>query len=327
MRGLRATGINLFLQPWTMITLYKSTNRRLEQVQKPEPGCWINVVDPSEEELAWLLRELPFTEEYLQDPLDIDEKARAERDEDVLFTLIRIPHFQGKKDETPFITIPLGVVMNNDYIVTIAKEENVIIQEFENNRVKNLNTAKHYRFLLLILLKTAAKYLMHLREINKTVDKIEDALQDSMRNQDIFDLLKYQKALIFYTTALKSNELMMARLNRLQLLRTYEEDEELFQDVVTEFQQAIEMTNISSNIVVQMTTAYASIINNNMNKIIKTLTLITIVLYVPTLIASFFGMNVELPGQNSPNAFGVILSISLALSASILFIFLRRRWF
>jgi len=310
-----------------MITLFKSTNRRLEQIQKPEPGCWINVVDPSEEELAWLLREFPFTEEYLQDPLDIDEKARAERDEEVLFTLIRIPHFQGKKDESPFITIPLGVVMNNDYIVTIAKEDNVIIQEFENNRVKNLNTAKHYQFLLLILLKTAAKFLMHLREINKTVDKIEDDLQASTRNQDIFDLLKYQKALIYYTTALKSNEVMMSRLNRLHLLRKYEEDEELFQDVVTEFQQAIEMTNIANNITMQMTSAYASIINNNMNKIIKTLTLITIALYVPTLIASFFGMNVQVPGQDHPAAFTFIIGISLILSVAILLIFQRRRWF
>jgi len=310
-----------------MITIFRTTNRKLEEISRPEPGCWINVVDPTEDELAFLLKEFPFTEEYLYDPLDIDEKARAERDEDVLFTLIKIPHFQGKKDEAPFVTIPLGVIMNNDYIVTITKEDNVIVQEFENNRVKNLNTSKHYRFLLLILLKTATKFLSHLREINKTVDQIEDDLQSSMRNQDIFDLLKYQKVLIYYTTALKSNELMMARLNRLQLIRTYEDDEELFQDVVTEFQQAIEMTNIANNILLQMTSAYASIINNNMNKIIKTLTLITIVLYVPTLIASFFGMNVPVPGQNSPSAYLVIIGISLAISVIILAMFMRRKWF
>jgi len=310
-----------------MINIFRTQNRRLEEIPKAEPGCWINVVDPTEDELQQLIQDFPFTEEYLHDPLDIDEKARAERDEDVLFTLIRIPHFQGKKDEAPFVTIPLGVIINNDYIITIAKEENVIIQEFEHNRVKNLNTAKHYQFLLLLLFKTAAKFLMHLREINKTVDQIEDDLKESMRNQDIFDLLKYQKVFIYYTTALKSNELMMARLNRLQVIRSYEEDEELFQDVVTEFQQAIEMTNIANNILLQMTTAYASIINNNMNKIIKTLTLITIVLYVPTLIASFFGMNVALPGQESPNAFLLILGISLLISGAILFVFLRRRWF
>jgi len=310
-----------------MITIFNTVNRRLEEIQKPVPGCWINVVDPSDDELAWLIQEFPFSEEYLMDPLDIDEKARAERDEDILFTLIKIPHFRGKKDEAPFITIPLGVLQNDDYFITITKEDNVIVQEFENNRVKNLNTSKHYRFLLLILLKTATKYLAHLREINKTVDQIEDDLQLSMKNQDIFDLLKYQKVLIYYTTALKSNELMMARLNRLQLLRTYEEDEELFQDVVTEFQQAIEMTNIANNILLQMTSAYASIINNNMNKVIKTLTLITIVLYVPTLIASFFGMNVHIPGQDSQSAFAWIMTISLGLALTILFIFMRRRWF
>ena len=310
-----------------MITIFRTSNRRLEEIREPEPGCWVNAVEPTEEELAWLLKTFPFTEEYIYDALDIDEKARAERDEDVLFTLIKIPHFQGKKDEEPFVTIPLGVIMNNDYLVTVTKEDNIIVQEFENNRVKNLNTSKHYRFLLLILLKTATKFLLHLREINKSVDQIEDDLRESMRNQDIFDLLKYQKALIYYTTALKSNELMMARLNRLQLLRTFEEDEELFQDVVTEFQQAIEMTNIANNILMQMTSAYASIINNNMNKVIKTLTLITIVLYVPTVIASFFGMNVPVPGQNSPSSFLVITGISLAISAVVLLIFMRRRWF
>jgi magnesium transporter len=310
-----------------MISIYKTINKRLEQITTPEPGCWVNVVEPIQEELDYILQTFPFTEEYLTDPLDIDEKARAERDEDILFTLIKIPHFQGKKDEAPFITIPLGVIMNNDYIVTITNEENVIIQEFENNRVKGLNTMKHYRFLLLILLKTATKFLMHLREINKTVDAIEDKLEVSMRNKDIFDLLKYQKVLIYYTTALKSNELMMARLNRLQLLRTYEEDEELFQDVVTEFQQAIEMTNIANNILLQMTNAYASIINNNMNTIIKTLTLITIALYVPTLIASFFGMNVPNTLEEAPYAFVAIIFLSLMMSATLMYVFARRKWF
>lgn len=310
-----------------MISIFRTQDRKLEQISRPEPGCWINVVDPTEEEIAWIIEEFPFAEPYVYDPLDLDEKARAERDEDVLFTLVRIPHFLGKKDETPFIIIPLGVIMNNDYVITVTREDNVIVQEFENNRAKNLNTSKHYRFLLLILLKTATKFLMHLREINKTVDRIEDDLQRTMRNQDIFELLKYQKVLIYYTTALKSNELMMARLNRLQLLRTYEEDEELFQDVITEFQQAIEMTNIANNILLQMTTAYASIINNNMNKVIKTLTLITIVLYVPTLIASFFGMNVPLPGTDNPNSYLSIIGISLLISVGILGIFIKRRWF
>jgi len=310
-----------------MISYFKNINNRLVQIDALEIGCWVNVINPTPEELNELREKLPFSDEYLNDPLDVDEKARVERDEDVLFVLIKIPHFQGKKDEAPFVTIPLGVVMNNHYFITIAKEDNVVVQEFENNRVKNLNTSKHNRFLLLFLYKIAAKYLMHLREINKTVDQIEDDLQISMRNQDISELLKYQKVLVYYTTALKSNELMLARLNRLQILHTYEEDEELLQDVITEFQQAIEMTNIANNILLQMTSAYASIINNNMNKIIKTLTLITIVLYVPTLIASIFGMNVPLPGSNNPDSYLVIIGISLLLSSLMLVVFLRRKWF
>jgi len=165
-----------------------------------------------------------------------------------------------------------------------------------------------------------------LREITKAVDILEDQLQQSTRNKEVLDLLKYQKSLTYFTTALKSNELMMERLQRSQLLRTYPEDEDLLEDVLTENQQAIEMTNITSNILSSMMDAFASIISNNLNTVMKFLASITIVLSLPTLVASFFGMNVHLPLELHPNAFIYIILISVLISLVVVYIFWRRDW-
>ncbi len=310
-----------------MIKIYQHQQGNLVELPDVVPNTWINIAEPSPSEIATICQKLPWIEEFINDPLDIDEKARIERDNELLFTLVRIPVFQGKKEEAPFITIPLGIIIYQEYIVTICKDQNVILQDFERNTVKGFSQGKRYRFLLLLLFRIAAKYLKHLREINRYVEKIEDALHSFMRNEDLIELLKYQKALVYYATALKSNQLMLKKLSRMEVFKQYEEDEELLEDVDIEFQQAIEMTNIASNILTQMTSSYASIINNNMNIVIKTLTLITIVLYIPTLIASFYGMNVPVPGADNPYSFVFILFISLLFCALVVFIFIRRKWF
>jgi magnesium transporter len=183
------------------------------------------------------------------------------------------------------------------------------------------------RFVLRLLLYTANKYLVYLREITKVVDALEDQLQQSTRNKEVLDLLKYQKSLTYFTTALKSNELMMERLQRSQLLRTYPEDEDLLEDVLTENQQAIEMTNISSNILSGMMDAFASIISNNLNGVMKILAGITIILALPTMVASFYGMNVSLPLESLTFAFPLILGIAFALTLGIVYIFWKRDWF
>lgn len=277
--------------------------------------------------MKYLLDEFPIAEDYINYPLDIDEKARIERDEDAFFMLVRVPHFIGLKEEIPFTTIPVGLIVTKENIISICKEDNVIIDEFENGRIKDINPAKRYRFMLQILQKTANKFLTHLREINKIVDGLEDKLQVSMRNKELQELLKYQKILVYYTTALKSNELMLERLQRAGLFQNYSDDAELLEDVIIEFQQAIEMTNISNNILTQMMGAYASIINNNMNIVIKFLTIITITISIPTLIASLYGMNVPLPGHDNPMMFHIILGTCLTLCFGVVWFFWKRRWF
>ena len=202
-----------------------------------------------------------------------------------------------------------------------------MIQEFINGRAKNLSTGKRNRFVLRLLLGTANRYLGHLREITKTVELLEDELQLSTRNKEVLELLKYQKSLTYFTTALKSNELMLERLQRSQLFKAYPDDIDLLEDVITENQQAIEMTNIQTNILNGLMDAFASIISNNLNGIMKFLASITIVLSLPTMVASFYGMNVTLPLEGHPHAFPLVLGICLAVSLTAAVIFYKRDWF
>jgi magnesium transporter len=308
-----------------MITIYKKSENGLAVQPEFISGSWINVINPTPEEIA-RIHALGVPQDYITYPLDLDERARTERENGELLIVLRIPYFQGKDADVPYITIPLGIILTDQYIITVCKLENEIITEFTNGRAKDATTSKRLRFVLRILLSTANKYLNYLREITKAVDILEDQLQQSTRNKEVLDLLKYQKSLTYFTTALKSNELMMERLQRSQLLRTYPEDEDLLEDVLTENQQAIEMTNITSNILSSMMDAFASIISNNLNTVMKFLASITIVLSLPTLVASLFGMNVHLPLELHPNAFLYIIMISILISLVVVYIFWRRDW-
>ena len=191
----------------------------------------------------------------------------------------------------------------------------------------DLKTAKRYRFVLYVLLETATRYLSYLREINRSVDQVEDQLQKSTRNRELLELLKYQKSLVYFTTALHSNEVMMERLQRMRMFNQYDEDEDLLEDVLTENQQAIQVTNINAEILSSMMDAFASIISNNLNVVMKALAAITIVINVPAIVAAFYGMNVTLPGEQHPLAFILVLGFSLALTSIAAFIFYKRDWF
>ncbi len=306
-----------------MITVYRKGENGLVEVSDFTSGSWINVVNPTPEEIACLVAQ-GIPEDYLTYPLDLDERARTEREDSALLVVLRIPYFQGHEADVPYITIPLGIILVNQWIITVCRMENEVIKDFIYGRVREVNPNKRLRFLLRILLVTANKYLTYLREITKIVEMLEDQLQQSTRNKEVLDLLKYQKSLTYFTTALKSNELMMERLQRSPLLRTYPEDEDLLEDVLTENQQAIEMTNITSNILSSMMDAFASIISNNLNAVMKFLASVTIVVSLPTLVASFFGMNVHLPLELHPQAFIYILLISVGFSLLTVYIFRKR---
>ena len=306
-----------------MITIYKNIENNLVAIPEPMVGSWINVVKPTPEETACLI-ELGIPHDYITYSLDIDERARTEREDGEQLILLRVSYFKGQTADIPFITLPLGIILTDHYIVTICQEENDVLQEM--SRLKDLSTVKRNRFVLRLLLRVATRYLNHLNQITKSVDALEDQLQLSTRNKEVLELLKYQKSLTLFTTALKSHELMMKRLQQSQMFREYEEDLDLLEDVLTETQQAIDTTNIASNILSSMMDAFASIISNNLNGVMKFLASITIVVSLPTMIASFYGMNVSLPFADHPLAFLGTAALAIIVTTVVGIIFWRRDW-
>jgi len=308
-----------------MLTIYKTLEQGLEQLDSVANGSWIKVVDPTAEEIQ-KLADWGVDADYINYSLDLDEMPRIERDDDYTFILVRIPHRQPDND-IPYITIPLGILIKGNMIVTICRYEKDMFKVLANGKYRLLKTGKRYRFALYIFLETATRYLTHLREINRITESLEDQLQKSTRNSEVLGLLKYQKSLTYFATALRSNEVMMERVQRMQIFNYYEDDQDLLEDVLTENQQAIQMTNINTEILSSMMDAFASIISNNLNGVMKGLAAITIIINVPAVVAAFFGMNVALPGEGHPLAFVGVFGLSFALTALATFIFYKRDWF
>ena len=309
-----------------MLTVYKTTSEGLEILDSTSNGCWIKATTPNSQEIEQL-KTWGIEPELITYSLDQDEMARVERDESYTFIILRIPHFQGETHDIPYITVPLGIIIKENLIVTICQHESHIIDILTNGKYRGFKTAKRYRFVLYVLLETATRYLTYLREINKAAEYVEDQLEKSTRNSELLQLLKYQKSLVYFTTALHANELVMERLQRMRIFNKYEEDEELLEDVRTENQQAIQTTNIQTEILSSTMDTFASIISNNLNVVMKALTTLTIVVSLPTLVASFYGMNVPLPGEKEPSALLFIFIFTLALTSIAGFIFYRRDWF
>lgn len=310
-----------------MINIYKNTETSLELMREVVNNCWINLVDPTAEELNQV-SSFGVPPDFLTYSMDADERPRTEREDDgTMLILLKVATNQGESADIPYSTATLGIILTENYIITVCKQNIDILKEFSTGRVKGLRTGKRNRFVLRLLLSNAAMFLNYLKEINKTVELIEDRLQESQRNKELLALLKYQKSLVYFTTALKSNELMMERLKRGQFFNMYPDDEDLLEDVLTENQQAIEMTSISTNILNGMMDAFASIISNNLNVVMKFLTSVTIVLSLPTLITSFFGMNVNLPFDAHPQAYLLILAICLGMAGVVTILFFKKDWF
>lgn len=309
-----------------MFSILKKTADGLAISQELTNGSWINVVDPTDAELA-RLHELGVPESFITSSLDIDERARTDKEDGSLLIVLRVPHDFGPDDDVRYRTVTLGIILVGEYLVTLCKYKIDVLDNLIQNRLRVVSTAKRNRLILHILLVTAQSYLEHLRRIDAAIESIEHQLQRSLQNAEVLQLLAYQKGLVYFTTGLKTNELMMQRLQRSHLFEMYSDDQELLEDVLTENTQAAEMTAISSNILSQMMDAYASIISNNLNVVMKFLASTTIVLSFPTIAASIYGMNVALPGSGAPGAFYVVMGMALMLSLLVGIVFWKRNWF
>ncbi|HNK62602.1 MAG TPA: magnesium transporter CorA family protein [Anaerolineales bacterium] len=308
-----------------MLCIYKTTENGLEKLDTIANGAWVNAVDPTPDEIEKLVN-WGMEMDYVNYSLDQDEMARMERDEDYTFILLRIPIYQADSD-IPYNTVPLGIMILGNKIITVCRYDSDIFKALTSGKHRYMKTGKRYRLTLYIFLETAARYLNLLREINRATEAVEDRLQKSTQNREVLELLKYQKSLTYFATALRSNEVMMERVQKTQLFNYYEEDQDLLEDVLTENQQAIQMTSIATEILSGMMDAFASIISNNLNVVMKALAALTIILNMPTIVASFYGMNVALPGEGHPLAFLTVIGLSLALTAAATYVFYKRNWF
>jgi len=295
-----------------MMTIYKTIDSKIVEVSEVADGVWVNLVAPTKAEIEVLSERLQLDPDFLTAALDEEERSRIDTEPELGQTLILVdvPFVETDRNSRMYDTLPLGIIYTPECIVTVCLKECNIIDSFINNRVKTFHTHKKSRFILQILYRTAELYLFHLKQIDKQSVAIEAELHKSMKNKELIQLLDLEKSLVYFSTSLKGNELVMERLLRFEFIRKYPDDTELLEDTIIENKQAIEMAKIYSDILSGTMDAFASVISNNLNIVMKFLASVTIVMSIPTMISSFFGMNVLVPLGENPVAFWIIVAIA-----------------
>lgn len=302
-----------------MLKIYNTNieTNKIEEIKEFQKGSWINLVNPSEAEIKKVCENINIQEDFIRDALDYEEKARIdiEEDDETLLFIIDVPVIERSNGEYLYSTMPIGmIVVRDDFFITVSIKKNALIEEFVKGRVKSFCTYKKTRFLLQIFYLNASYFLNYLKRINKETEIAESVLQKSMKNKELLKLLSLEKSLVYFATSLKSNEIVMEKTLRGKIIKLYDEDEDILEDAIIENKQAIEMNKIYSDILNGTMDAYASIISNNLNGVMKVLTSITIILAIPTMIASFWGMNVKVPLVNNEYGFIIMIVFSILLT-------------
>lgn len=316
-----------------MIVKYVKTDKILTTVDQVADAKWIHISPPFDNDSFEQLAEaynIPV--DYFTDSLDIDERSRYEKEDDVTFVLINSPmiNVQNKEGEAIYITVPIGMIIVEDFIITICSRNNPIIDRFLEGRVKNFDPKNRSRFVLQIFEQNVLSFLDCLKKLNLRRNLIEQELYNSSRSKELKELLRIEKSLVYFVNSLNANELLKLKIKRVDLLKIRNNEflSDLFEDIIIDNGQALEMSNVYTNILSGTMEAYASIVSNNMNLFIQRLTIVTIVLMVPTLVASFYGMNIKyLPFSQSPYALLVIVLISVVLGLFLVWISKQKRFF
>ncbi len=310
-----------------MLKIFKSFGGYIE-INHAEKNCWINVLQPSATEIVRLQEEFNVPHEIIQDILDVDERPRVEFDDDWSLVIFRIP-VSNLNNGVPFFTVPLGIFMNDKITVTLCSIENEVLPfnqpSIYREKVQNQNDVMN--FILKLFLHSATTYLRYLKQINQQTALIEADLQDSVKNEELNKLLKMEKCLVFFITSLKGNETVLAKLRSSKRATLSEINEDLLEDAFIENKQALDMAQIYSNIQSGMMDTFASVISNNLNVVMKQLTSISIILMIPTLVASLYGMNVPNFMENSKWSFPAVLGISGVLAVIGVILFRKKKWF
>ena len=277
-----------------MIKFYKTQENRMTELPKYSEGCWVSAVCPTPDEIHYLIEELGVDAQYISAALDEEESSRIESEDGQTLVIIDVPYMEEEQEEKTVVytTTSIGIILTLANFITVSAQETLIINEFAEGRVKGVQTHQKTRFLLAILLRVAARFQIYLKQIDRLSLATETQLHRSMQNKELFQLLGLEKSLVYFSTSLKSNELTLEKILRGRIIKLYEEDQDLLEDVLIEIKQAIEMCNIYSGILSGTMDAFASIISNNLNIVMKILAAVTIVMAIPNIVFGFYGMNV-----------------------------------
>ena len=309
-----------------MIQYFKIQDHQTIAIDKPIDGSWVNILPPLKlEEFSELSEQLGIPVDFLKDSLDIDERSRYEKDDDVKLIVIKTPAENNSFNESDafYITIPICIILTNGQIVTVNSFENEAIKKFLNS-FQNRHPDKKNMMVLKIFEKITLTFQEYLKEINHRRNILEQKLYDANRNEELLQLMRIQKSLVYFITALRSNELLMMKMARTDFLGLNEDEKDFLDDLIIETSQALETANTYTNILSSSLDAFASIISNNQNEVLKRLTTLTIFLSIPVLIASIYGMNVPLPFQHSTFAFWIPVTICFFILGFALYNYLKR---
>ena len=313
-----------------MVKYFRSEDGKIRERTEPETGGWIALTNPTAAEILEVSARYEIDIDDLKAPLDEEERSRIETEDHYTLILVDIPIIEERNEKDWYGTIPMGIIMREDIMITVCLMETPILTAFMEGRVRGFNTYWKTRFILQILYKNASWYLHYLRIIDKKSEEVETRLNKSSKNEELIEGLELEKSLVYFTTSLRSNEVVLEKLLRSEKIKKYPEDEELLEDVIIENKQAIEMANIYSGILSGTRDAFASIISNNQNTMMKFLASVTIVMSIPTIVASFYGMNVNLAGMpfaGSPYGFGGVVLFSFVVSLVVVWILFRANMF
>ena len=300
-----------------MIKIFRTIDGHIHQLNEASEGCWVVLANPTATEILETANKYHIDQDDLRAPLDEEERSRIEVEDNYTLILVDIPVIEERNEKDWFGTVPLGIIISEDMIFTVCLEETPVLDAFMDGRVRNFFTYKKTRFILQILYRNASMYLHYLRILDKKSEVMEQKLHGSPKNQEIIELLEMQKSLVYFTTSLRVNEVVLEKLLKVESIKKYPEDTDLLEDVITENKQAIEMAHVYTGILNSMMDTFSSVISNNVNGVMKFLTTITIVMAIPTMVFSAYGMNLNLSGipfSVSHDGFLIVILISLALS-------------
>lgn len=314
-----------------MIQIFKSINENnttLKKLDNIEPGSWINIVAPSEQELILISKKTNIPINFLKATLDDEETSRIDIEEDCVLVIVDIPFTEMEDNSLTYDTYPLAIIHSEKYIVTVCLKNSKILTDFINGKVKSFYSFKKSRFILQILNRISTYYLLYLRQIDKKSLMIEKRLHKSMKNRELIQLHSLEKSLVYFSTSLKANEITLEKMLKLDIMQKYPEDQDVLEDVIIENKQAIEMTEIYSNILASTMDFFASVISNNLNIVMKVLASVTILMSIPTMISGIFGMNLWLPlTDNNPMSFVIVMFITLGMTILIAFYLYKKDMF